>query len=162
MSTGIVKFVTGILALFIVIIAVVMIFWEVNEQLIETGTTDELFEGYTTYAAGAGTGSNLTGITISLDDQPASVADTNVTCINQSGSTVKKSYPTFTLNSNDLYIGANAASNFTEVWVNYTSQKTESAGESSDMFATITPMLVIIALVLVAGFMIAIITKFGE
>lgn len=161
------KVVTGIMALFIVIIAAIMIFWSVSEAVVEVGNTDEIFTGYSRYARTAGTGSNCTGITIELDDVPTGTGATNVTCWNESntlhGSPVDRTvtYPTFALNDRNLIIGAGATSNFTQVNVSYTSEKTEAAGIANDMFSTLAPLFVLIGLIVVAGILIAIISKFG-
>ena len=146
------KLVTTILSLFIVIIACVMIFWSMSESIIETGTTDETFAGY---AASA----NATAWTVELDDAPTGSGATNVTCYNATGGT--ESYPTFGLNGRTVSVAADAADEFTQVNVSYTSEKTESAGITNDMFTTIAPLLVLIGLVLVAGILIAGISKFG-
>ena len=162
------KLATGIVSLLVLIIVAVMIFWSVTENVIEVGTTDEVFDGYARYARSAATGANCTGITIELSDVPTGTDATNVTCFNKSntglGSPADKTltYPAFALNGRNLIIAAGATTNFTQVNVSYTSEKTESAETTNDMFSTIVPLMVLIALVVVAGVIIAIISKFGQ
>lgn len=150
------------MTLLIIIIVCVVIFWTVSPELIDSEDTYEEFTGYVRWSKTGGTGSNLTGVTITLEDTPSSVS--NVTCWNESGHQAggnHQSYPATTTNGNLLYIAPNLAKNFTQVNITYISEKTASGDEANDMFVTIVPLMIIIALILVAGIIIAIISKFG-
>jgi hypothetical protein len=143
------QLVTGIVALLVVIIAGVMIFWQISDSLVETGTVSETFTGYSH-------GDNASSQTVELDDVPHTVS--NVTCWSSTAGTL--SYPTSSFNGRDLTVGT--CSNYTQINVSYTSEKGESAEEANDMFTTLVPLMVIIALVLVAGVIIGIISRFGQ
>ena len=151
-QTGYVKIVGGLVALLLMIIVGVMIFWSVSESIPGTGEQTETFTGY---AASA----NASAWSVTLDYSPTGSSAVNVTAYNATGSS--ESYPVFTLSHMTVSVAADAADEFSQVNVTYTSNIGSSAGEADDMASTVFGLLPIIALVVVAAIIIGVIIGFG-
>jgi len=151
-----------VVGLLIAIVISVLVYFEVVDSVDQFAEVTETFDGYTRYDFSASTGSNYTGVTITLSNSPNSASDTNVTCWNESGGTVVETFPAFTVNHETVNIGGGAASNFTQVNVTYTGHA--AAAEADDitpMAQTVFTLLPIIALVVVAAIIIGIVVFFG-
>lgn len=153
----------GLVALLITIIIGLMIYFEVS-----TGVTSfdedtlETFTGYTRYASAAGTqtGSNFTGISITLRNSPINAANTNVTCWNES-TAQQHSYPTFSVNHRTVSFAGGAASNFTQVNVTYDTNIAVQEADTSAQAGTVFGLMPIIALVVVAAILLGVVLAFG-
>lgn len=156
--------IAGLVALLLTIVIGVMLYFEVTDSVDQFDEVTETFTGYTRYNHGAGTGSNKTGVTITLDNSPYSSSVTNVTCWNASGTSAynRQSYPSFGLNHKTISIAADAARNFTQVNVTYTSNIAQAEGSDvTPMAQTVFALAPIIALVVVAAIIIGIVILFG-
>lgn len=146
------KIVAGLVALLLTILIGIMVYWEVSESVDMTADTSESFTGY---AASA----NATAWTLDLSEHPTGTTDTNVTCYNSTGKT--ESYPAFTLSSRTISVAGDAADEFSQVNVTYTSTGAEAADGVDSMSSTVFDLLPLVALVVVAGIILAIVLGFG-
>ena len=161
-TNGNTKLVGGIVALLLVIIVGVLVFYQTEDSVSSFDEQYEEFTGYTRWAGGT-TGSNYTGVTITLSISPNNAADTNVTCYNESGGAGEiEGYPAFTLNHKNIVIAGNATGNFTQVNVTYTTHMGSDSAEVMGMAGTIFSLLPLIALVMVAGVILAVVMNFGS
>jgi len=148
-----VKVVGTIIALLLMIIIGVLVYWETQGSIDDFGEVTETFTGYTL------AGSNTSAWTVEVDNTPTGTSATNVTCYNATGGT--ESYPTFGLNGKTVSVAAEAADEFSQVNVTYTSNMASNEDSTSDMASTIFDLLPIIALAVVASIIIGVIIGFG-
>ena len=160
----------GLVALLLMIIVAVMVYWETQGAIEAFGEVTETFtsdtEGNTFVVYGTregGIGSNYTGELVKLDNSVDSI--TNVYVWNASGGdaaelcTITTHY---TLNeSRYIWIIGNSRSNFTQINVTYTSNMATGEDTTSDMAGTVFDLLPIIALAVVASIIIGVIIGFG-
>ena len=151
-DNGYVEIVGGLVALLLMIIVGVLVFYSVSDSMDVAGDADETFTGYAATA-------NASAWSITLDNSPTSSSAVNVTCYNSTGKT--ESYPAFTLVHKTVSVAAGAASEFSQVNVTYTSNMADSADPASDMAGTVFSLLPIIALAVVASIIIGVIIGFG-
>jgi hypothetical protein len=142
----------GIVALLIVIIVGVMIYFEFTEAV---DSFDEVVKTFTGYSHG----DNASAVSVTVDNSPDGTGNTNVTCYSSSAGTL--SYPTFTLNGKIVSMAAGAASNFTQINVTYTSVIASAEAEATDMASSVFSLLPLIALVVVASVILAVVVGFG-
>lgn len=102
---------------------------------------------------------NASAWSVALESSPTGTSDVNVTCVNITAGA--ESYPTFTLNRKTVSVAADAASNFTQVNVTYTSRANAAGDDTREQSGTIMEMLPIIALVMVAAIIIGIVVSMG-
>jgi hypothetical protein len=112
-------------------------------------------ETFTGYSASA----NASAWSVAVDNSPTGSSDVNVTCYNATGGT--ETYPTFTLNFKTVSVAADAADEFSQVNVTYTSNMGSTGGDVNDMASTVFGLLPIIALAVVASIIIGVIIGFG-
>lgn len=167
-----------LISLLLAVIIGAMIYFEVSD-IDQFETAIETFTGYTRYDESAHTGSNYTGVTITVAQTPLNVANINLTAVNNSATEVTDmhngdiernerqrkggvliytwdNYRTFT-------IGANATTNFTQINVNYSTGAVVTETDSvTPMAITVFGLLPIIALVVVAGIILFVILNFGR
>ena len=163
------KVVVGIVALLLAVIIGIMVYWETAsidqyaDSTSETFTSDSdgtTFTRYTTLA-----GSNYTGEVIELGNSASSI--TNITCWNESGTTVVESYletegTHYSVNGKYLTIIGDQASNFTQVNVTYVSNIADTESDASDMAGTVFGLAPILALIIVASVLITVIFTLGK
>jgi len=148
-----VKTVGMLVALLITIIICVMIYFEV------TTSVDQFDEQYEEFGPYADT-TNASAWTVTLSNSPVSSSDVNVTCVNISAGA--ESYPAFGLNHRIVRVAADAADNFTQVNVTYTSNiASAEASDVTPMAQTIFQLAPIIALVVIAGIILYVVIGFG-
>jgi len=172
------KAVSGLIALLLTIIISVLIYFSVSSTDIFIDDA-ESFTGYSRYDGAAQTGSNYTGITITLADTPINDASINITFRNVSSYEATDTHHTIH-EDNEFYpqgpgTGWNRShrsivitphqrtiTNFTMVNISY------STGSAQLERTVITPMAVtvfnlapLIALVVVASIILGIIVGFG-
>lgn len=143
----------SIVALLLVIMISVMIYFEFTESIDSFDEKIETFTGYTLAT------SNNSAWTVTLDNSPDGTGNCNVTCYNATAGT--ESYPTFTLNGKITSVAADAADQFSQVNVTHTSKMATDEGETSNMAATVFGLLPLIALVIVASVILAYVIGFG-
>jgi len=102
---------------------------------------------------------NASAWSVVLGNSPTGTSDVNVTCVNITAGA--ESYPTFSLNRKTISVAADAADNFTQVNVTYTSFSNAAGDETREMSNTVWALLPIIALVIVAAIIIGIVVKMG-
>lgn len=151
-NDGYMQIVAGIIALLLTIVIGVMVYFEVDDGIDQF---DEVVETFGTYADTT----NASAWSVTLDNSPASTSDVNVTCVNLTAGA--ESYPTFSLSHKTISVAADAANNFTQVNVTYTSHMSSDAGENTDMAGTVFGLLPIIALVVIAAIILAVVLGFG-
>jgi len=151
-KNGYAKIIGGLIALLLVIIVGVMVYWETQGSIDEFGTVTEVFTGYSH-------GDNASAQTVTLSNSPNSASDVNVTCYSSTSGTL--SYPTFSVNQKLITIAAGSASNYTQINVTYTSHIGAGEDAASDMAGTVFGLLPIVALVVVASIIIGVIIGFG-
>ena len=144
--------VSGIVALLVTIMIGVMVYFTVADDVDQYNEVTETFGSYADTT-------NASAWSVTLDNSPASTSDVNVTCVNLTAGA--ESYPTFTLNFKTISVAADAANNFTQVNVTYTSHLSSDAGENTDMAGTIFQLAPIIALVVVASVILMVVLGFG-
>ncbi|MBW2003753.1 MAG: hypothetical protein JRI72_03940 [Deltaproteobacteria bacterium] len=118
--------------------------------------SDESYEEFGAYADTT----NASAWSVVLDRSPTGASDVNVTCVNVTAGA--ESYPTFTLNRKTVSVAADAASNFTQVNVTYTSFSNAAGDETREMGGTVWELLPIVALVVVAAIIIGIVVNMGD
>jgi hypothetical protein len=152
-NQGNVQVVGGIVALLVAIIVGVMLYFNISDTVDEFGEVIETFGPYTDTT-------NASAWTVTLTNSPVNTANTNVTCVNlTSGS---ESYPTFGLNHRTISVAADAANNFTQVNVTYTSNIADTESGATDMASTVFGLAPIIAVVVVAAVLLGVILTFGK
>ena len=142
-----------IVALLIVIMVSVMIFFEFTGSIDSFDERTETFTGYTLATA------NASAWTVTLDNSPDGTGNCNVTCANTTGGT--ESYPTYVLDGKIIRVAADAADTFDQVNVTYTSKMASDEGTTTDMAGTVFSLAPLIALVVVASIILAIVVGFG-
>jgi len=166
-KTGYLKVVGGLVALLLLIIIGVLVYWETQgsidsfEAITTTYTEDSDGNTFTQWTGG--TGSNSTGEIIKLDNSPDSF--TYVRAWNGTGGGTAQACTAGThYNSNGRYlqIVAGSLDNFTQVNVSYTSNMASSEDTASDMATTVFDLLPIIALAVVAAVIIGVVMGFGS
>jgi len=169
MRNDIQKVVVGIIALLLAIIIGIMVYWETasidqyDDSFTETFTSDK--DGTSFSQWDGTTGSNYTGVTIELDYSIYSIS--NITCWNASGGSnqlVEQTPSSSQHGYNGKYINidADTLTNFTQINVTYTSNIANTESGASDMANTVFGIAPIIALVIVAGVLIAVIFTLGS
>ena len=163
-NTGYVKVVGGLVALLLMIIVGVLVYWETQgaidgfDSVTETFTSDSDGNSFTRYSNLAG--SNYTGERVELDNSPNSI--TSVYVWNSSGAAEACTVTTHYTNTHKFIdIVADSRSNFTQVNVTYVSNMASSEDETSDMATTVFDLLPIIALAVVASIIIGVVVGFG-
>lgn len=151
-NTAFTKVVGSLVALLLMIIVGVLVYWETQGSI---DSFDERVERFTGYSHG----DNASAQEIELDNSPTGTSDTNITCWSSTAGTL--SYPTFTLNGKYATIAAGSASNYTQINATYTSNMGSSEDDASDMAATVFSLAPIIALAVVAAIIIGVIMGFG-
>jgi hypothetical protein len=143
----------GIVALLIFLVIGVMLYFNVSEGVDEFGIVVETFGPYADTTNGS-------AWTVTLENSPVNIASTNVTCCNISAGV--DSWPTFTLNFKTVRAAADAANNFTQVNVTYTSNIASLESGNTNMAGTVFTLAPIIALVVVAVVLLGVILTFGK
>ena len=170
-NTAYVKVIGGLVALLLMIIIGVLVYWETTGSI--DSFDDTISEEITVNSDGtalsrwdgATSGSNYTGETLELDSSVYSIS--NITCWNGTASTANDvSYLTtvsthYSLNGKYLVIKAGQANNFTQVNVTYVSNVANQESGASDMSSTVFDLLPIIALAVIASIIIGVILGFG-
>jgi len=166
---GYTKVVGGLVALMLMIIVGIMVFWETFDSIdafdsvTETFTTDTDGNTFTQWAGGT-SGSNYTGEVIELDNSPNSI--TSVVAWNGTGSTVAEQTVTagtqYTTSHTLISIVAGQLTNFTQLNVTYTSEMASSGDGATDMATTVFGLMPIIALAVVASIILMVIVGFGS
>jgi len=146
------KIIAALVALLLTILIGIMVYWEVSESIDMTADTVETFTGYSASA-------NATAWTVDLEEHPTGTSATNVTCYNSTSK--NESYPAFTLSSRTISVAGDAADEFSQVNVTYTSTGAEAADGVDSMSSTVFDLLPLIALVVIAGIILAIVLGFG-
>lgn len=150
---GAVSIVSAVIALLLMIIVGVMLFFTIYDSMDMNGAATETFTGYSSSA-------NASAWSITLDNSPTSSSAVNITCTNTTGPS--SSYPAFTLSHKTITVAADAANEFNTVTVVYTSNKVDSAGDTGDMASTVFGLLPIVALAVIASLIIGVIMGFGR
>ena len=163
-----VKVVGGLVALLLMIIVAVMVYWETQGsidafgEVTETSTSDTDGNTFVVYGTReGGIGSNYTGELVKLDNSVDSIGSVYAcgTGLTPQTCTVTTHY---TLNeSRYIWIVGDVLTNFTQVNVTYTSNMATGEDTTSDMAATVFNLLPIIALAVVASIIIGVIIGFG-
>ena len=152
-NQGNAQVVGGIVALLVAIVVGVMLYFNITDTVNEFGEVTETFGPYADTT-------NASAWTVILTNSPVNAANTNVTCVNiTSGG---ESFPTFGLNHKTISVAADAASNFTQVNVTYTSNIADTESGATDMASTVFGLAPIIALVVVAAVLLGVILTFGK
>jgi len=159
--------VSGFVVLLISIIVGILIFWSLSggmpltDTQTETVTTDITGTAFSLPTNGdSDDGSNASAWAIQTLYLPSSTTGVNVTCYNSTGTS--ESYPTFTLSNRRIDVSADVADGFNQVNLSYTTKfSTEKTGTET-MASTVFALLPIIALVLVAGIILAVVMGFGK
>jgi hypothetical protein len=151
-NAGAIEVIGAVVGLLLLIVLGIMVFYSVFDTTGMSGTTVETFTGYSASA-------NASAWTITVTDSPTGSSDVNVTCYNATGKT--ESYPVFSLTHKTVGVAADAADEFTQVNVSYTSNKASAAGPSEDMASTVFDLLPIVALAVIAALIIGVIIGFG-
>jgi len=169
----------ALIGLLLVVIVGALIYFEVaNLDQFEVRT--ESFSGYTRYTDATHTGSNYTGVTITITNTPLNDANVNISLRNVSsyeagdthhgicednlfypegpGNGWNRSYRTIVISPDPRTI-----TNFTMVNITYSTGETFVEGDSvTPMAVTVLGLAPLIALVVVAGMILAIILTFGR
>ena len=151
-NQGYQKIVAALVALLLTILIGIMVYWEVSESVDMTADTSETFTGYSA-------ATNATAWTVDLSEHPTGATDTNVTCYNSTSKA--ESYPAFTVSSRTVSVAGDAADEFDQVNVTYTSTQAEVADGIDTMSSTVFDLLPLVALVVVAGIILAVVLGFG-
>ena len=156
-TSGYVQVVGGLVALLLMIIVGILIFWETRDSV----DFDEVTETITSTGSGAAIAAttNASAWTVELDNSPTGTSATNITCYNSTGAS--ETYPTFTLSHKTVSVAADAASEFSQVNATYTSNMASSEDQTSSLATTVFDLLPIIALAVVASIIIGVIIGFG-
>ena len=158
-DSGYVKVVGGLIALLLMIIVAILVYWETQgaisafEESSETITSDidgTAFVALTT---------NASAWVIELGNTPTGTGATNITCFNSTSKT--ESFPAFTLSNKQVSVAADAADYFDQVNATYTSNMASNEDGVSDMATTVFDLLPVIALAVVASIILGIIIGFG-
>jgi len=147
------KIVGGLVALLVTIIVAIMVYWSITTSIAPDTSTVETFTGYTAT-------SNASAWNVKVNLEPASDALTNVTCYNSTGES--ESYPTFTRATTRIDVAADAASEFDQVNVTYTSRYTNNVNDNVNPTAsTVLNLLPVLAIVIVGSILIGIVFTFA-
>lgn len=142
----------GVVGLLLVIVIGVMVYFSFTDSIASFDEEIETFTGYTAV-------SNATAWTVTLGNSPDGTSNCNVTCYNSTGPS--ESWPTFTLNARNVNVAADAADEFEQVNVTYTSHIASDEATTSDMAGTVFTLAPIIALVIVASIIFGVVISFG-
>jgi len=142
----------GIVGLLLVIVIGVMVYFSFTDSIDSMNEMTETFTGYADTTNG-------TAWSVELDNSPDGKSNCNVTCVNISAGA--ESYPAYGLNSMTVSVAANAAKNFTQVNVTYTSKMASDGSDTTDMAGTVFTLAPIIALVIVASIILGAVIGFG-
>jgi len=156
---GYTKIVGGLVALMLMIIVGIMVFWETRDSI---DGFDEVTETITSEGDGTAFSAlvtNGTAWTVELGNSPLNTGNTNITCYNSTSG--DESFPTFTLSHKIVSVAADAADYFDQVNATYTSNMASSEDDTSSLAATVFDLLPIIALAVVASIIIGVIIGFG-
>ena len=167
-ETGYPQMAMMIVGLLLAIVIGVLIYFEVSD-IDEFNEKSEYFTGYTAglsqKVVAGDYGENSSSTTVNLTNSPKSATYVNVTCYNASAELATDSglsYPSFTVNHKSVFFAADAADVFTQVNVTYTSRAgTAEAADITPMAQTVFTLLPIIALVVIAGIILALVLGFG-
>jgi len=163
-----VKVVGGLVALLLMIIVGILVYWDTQGSIDAFGEVTETFtsdtEGNTFVVYGTregGIGSNYTGELVKLDNSVDSIG--SVYAWNGSGAAQTCTVTThYTLNeSRYIWIVGDVLTNFTQLNVTYTSNMATGEDATSEIAATVFNLLPIIALAVVASIIIGVIIGFG-
>ena len=155
-QAGYVKIVGGLVALLLMIIVGVMVFWSVSESIPGTGEQTETFTWASPQSAGANLVVTLTGATpnsitkVWIHNSTSGGSHANVT----TGITIS-GYRTVTV------AHAGIAAEYNHAVVYYESNIGADSDESTDMASTVFGLLPIVALAVVASIIIGVIIGFG-
>lgn len=152
-NQGYVQVIAGIVALLIAIIIGVMVYFEVTDSVSEFGEVAETFTGYSAT-------DNASAWNVNLLNSPVNTNNCNVTCYNSTGTS--ESYPTFTLNLRTVSVAADAADEFSQVNVTYTSNIANTEAGATSMASTVFGLLPLIALVVIAAIILGVVLAFGK
>jgi len=162
---GYVKVVGALVALLLMIIVGVLVYWETQSavesfgSVTETFTTDTAGNTFTTWD-GATSGSNYTGEQIELDNSPYSI--TSISAWNTTGTPQTLTVTTHYTNTRKIIdVTGDVLTNFTQLNVTYVSNMANTEDSTSDMATTIFDLLPIIALAVVASIIIGVVIGFG-
>jgi len=161
-NTAYVKVVGGLVALLLMIIIGVMVYWETQGSIEGFGSVTEYITSDSDGNTFVLTTSNGTGELLELEYSINSV--TTLTCYNSSnGSTYTLSTEGTNYNTNGkfLQIEAGQGDEFNQVNVTYVPNMGAGEDSTSDMASTIFSLLPIIALAVVAAIIIGLIIGFG-
>jgi len=161
-----VKVVGGLVALLIMIIVGILVYWETSDNIAESSTTETFTSDsddntFTRYDRT--TGSNLTGERVELKNTPSSI--TSVYVWNGSGNGAAEACTVTTHYTNtDKYIDivADSRGNFTQVNVTYVSNLGSGVDTADDMTSTVFDLIPIIGLAVVASIIVGVIINFGS
>lgn len=154
------QIVSGIVALMLVIIISVLVFYNVYDSVDNFDSTKtETFSGYalkTQY---------LATFSVTLEDSPDGYSNCNISFYNGTKKNVV-GYPgdaqKYYINNTRLTILGGCSSNqFSQINVTYTSKASSAASDSKTMAGTVFTLAPIIALVIVAGIILAVVLGFG-
>jgi hypothetical protein len=149
---GFAQIVGGLVALMVTIIIGVLVYYSIYDTDAFSGTTYEEFGPYVDTT-------NASAWSVTVDSLPNSKSDVNVTCVNVTAGA--ESYPTFSLLNRDISVAADAASNFTQVNITYTSKQEADISGTDVTAGTIFTLLPIIAIVAIGSIMIIAVSRFG-
>lgn len=147
------QIVASVVVLLIAVVIGVMVYYEVDDSITAFDEVTETFTGYTLST------SNDSATTITLDNFPDGTSNCNITCYNSTAPS--ESYPSYSLSNNRITFAAEAADEFSQINVTYTSKMSGDAGETTTMAGTVFALAPIIVLVLVASIILAIVLGFG-
>lgn len=164
-KSGYIQVVGGLVALLLLIILAVMVFWETRDSMsfdsvTETFTSDSDSNAFTRYTSLAG--SNYTGEEVKLGNSESSI--TSVYVWNGTGQAAELcTLTTHYTVTDDRFINivADSRSNFTQVNVTYISKMAQAEDSTGTMAVTVFDLLPIIALAVVASVIIGVIIGFG-
>ena len=154
-----VKVVGGLVALLLMIIIGVLVYWDTQSAIDGFEEQSETFTSDSSGTAFVLATTNGTAWSITLDNSPSSAGACNITCYNSTAHSV--SYPAFTLSHTTVSVAADAADEFNQVNATYTSNMASNEDSTSDMASTVFDLAPIIALAVVASIILGVIIGFG-
>ena len=147
------QLVASVVVILISLVIGIMVYYEVDDGIDAFDEVTETFTGYTLAT------SNDTATTITLGNSPDGTTNCNVTCYNSTAKS--ESYPSYSLSTKRVSFAAEAADEFSQINVTYTSKMSGDAGETTDMATTVFALAPIIVLVLIASVILAVVLGFG-
>ena len=149
----------GLVALLLMIIVGIMVFWQATGSIDGLSEQSEIFTSDADGAAFVLDTTNYSAWSIILDNSPSSSSACNITCYNSTAHSV--SYPAFTLSHTTVSVAAYAAEEFNQVNATYTSNMANTGEGTTAMATTVFDLLPIIALAIIASIIIGVVIGFG-